>query len=173
MDRVLYKDEWYSIKEHNSYPYVHEEKCNGTLVSILPFRKINGKIEFLMRYEVIPSHSDNHEFCGVIGGYDDCSITIKQTAVKELKEETGYSIDEKQLIELDWVYAGKSNDTKVYLFSCDLTNITKGIATTDGTELEKNAYCRWEEQNNLWTTNDPNVYAILAKLTNGGLQGEI
>lgn len=163
MDKVLFKEEWLSVKENNGYSYIHEERCNGILVSILPWRQYNKheKMEFLMRMETCPAHGNNHEFCGIIGGYDDTSYTIEETAIKEVKEETGFDINLKRLNSLGWVWDSKVADTKVYLFTADLTGLEQGIATTDGTELEKNSYCVWAPIKECMNCKDSKVHTIL------------
>lgn len=159
---ILFKEEWLSIRENNGYTYVHEERANGVLVAILPYRK--NKTEYLMRMEICPAHGDEHEFCGIIGSYDDLKYTINQTAIRELKEEAGYEITEEQLIPLGWVWDSKVADTKVYLYTVNLTDIEPGEATTDGTELEKTAYCMWESRKNCTKTRDSKIHTILNKM---------
>lgn len=164
MDNILFAEEWLSIRQNNGYSYLHEERCNGVLIAFLPTRNVHGKLQYLMRKEICPSHGNEHEFCGIIGGYDDNSITIRQTAIRELKEETGYDIDEIDLESLDWVWDSKAADTKVYLFTADISNYNQGIATTDGSELEKNSSCEWVNLIECIKTRDSKVHTILNKI---------
>lgn len=165
MNKTIFSEEWLSLKQNNGYTYLHEEKCNGKLIAFLPY-KINSKnnIEYLMRMEICPAHGDNHEFCGIIGGYDNLQYTIDEVAVKELEEETGYKIELDELQPLGWIWDSKIADTKVYLYTADLTNCLEGIATTDGTELEKNSYCKWTSLNECMKTKDSKVHTILNML---------
>ena len=163
---TLFKEKWISIKQNvkHKYSFIHEEKCNGILVAFLPVKIIHGQLQFLMRKEICPAHGNDHEFCGIIGGYDDNSISIRDTAMKELKEETGYEIDKCDLESLDWVWDSKVADTKVYLFTADLSHYTQGIAITDGTELEKNSSCEWVCIEECMKTRDSKVHTILNKI---------
>jgi 8-oxo-dGTP pyrophosphatase MutT (NUDIX family) len=164
MDKILFKEEWLSIKQNNGYSYLHEEKCNGILMAFLPIKNVNGKLQYLMRREKCPAHGNEQEFCGIIGGYDDNTITIEETALKELKEESGYSIDKIDLESLGWVWDSKVADTKVYLFSANVSHYIQGIATTDGTELEKNSSCEWVTLDKCMETKDSKVHVILNKM---------
>ena len=163
-DNILFKEEWLSIKQHNGYSYVHEEKCNGKLIAILPYRKKSLSIEYLMRMEICPAHSNEHELCCIIGSCDNIALNEDNTAIKELKEEAGYTISIDQLIPLGWCWDAKVADTKVYLYTCDLTDVKIGFATTDGTELEASAYCNWMDINSLKETHDPKVFMMVDKI---------
>lgn len=120
-----------------------------------------------MRLEECPSHNvgqeygDKLEFCGIIGAYDDTSLTIEETAIKEIKEETGYTVDNNRLQYITWVWDSKVADTKVHLFVADLTELEQGEATTDGTELEKNSSCVWVDLDKCMSTKDSKVHTIL------------
>ena len=164
MGKTLFKEEWISIKENNGYCYLHEEKCNGTLVAILLTRNFHNEKQYLMREEICPAHGNKHEFCGIIGGYDNDSISLFETAIKEIKEETGYTVNISKLLLLGWVWDAKIADTKVYLFTADVSKLIPGIPTTDGTELEKNSYCKWVNLDQCMLTNDSKVHVILNKL---------
>ncbi len=162
--KTLFKEELLSIKSNKGYTYIHEEKANGKLIAFIPYRIVDGEKEFLMRYETCPAHGNDREFCIIIGSVDDINLTVEQTAVKELEEETGYKINLDELQQLDWVWDSKVADTKIYLFSADLSNKKQGVPLTDGTELEKQASCIWVPLKQCYECKDPKVFALLNKL---------
>ena len=148
---VLKETEWVSLYDRDGYIYSHESRCyKNATVAILPFRIHNNKLQLLIRYEYTPSHYVNKqmEATAITGGYDDSSITIADTAVKELLEEGGYRADINQLIPFDWCWEGKASDTKVYLYAIDLTDtLERETPKGDGSEGEVGAYCKWEDYN--------------------------
>ena len=165
--KTIFKEEWLSIKSNKGYTFLHEEKANGKLICVIPYRQNNGNMEYLMRYEICPAHGDEHEFCMIIGSYDNVDLTIEETVVKELREETGYIVDQSKLQSLDWVWDSKVADTKVYLFTIDLTNLKSYEPLTDGTELEKTAYCKWVSLEECYKCKDPKAFVILHKMKEG------
>jgi 8-oxo-dGTP pyrophosphatase MutT (NUDIX family) len=169
IDKVVYQDEWISIIDRNGYKFLHEQRCNGQIVAILPVRDSDNGIEFLLRKEICPPHGDESQLCCLTGGYDDDSISVDDTMVKELKEEAGYEVSTSKLVSLDWVYNSKAADTKVHLYTIDLTGVEQGIATTDGTELEKLASAEWCDLDDVMNCNDSYVLSILARIENNNV----
>lgn len=145
----------------NGYSYLHESRCNGKIISILPYRKINDKIQYLLRKEITPCWGLNPLFSSITGGDEG---NIPQSAIRELKEEAGYTIDETELIDLGTCFGTKSTDTIYYLFSCDLTKKTKEIASGDGSYLEKIATVKWVLFDTILIVKDPLVSTICLRL---------
>jgi 8-oxo-dGTP pyrophosphatase MutT (NUDIX family) len=163
----LYKNDWVSLRELScsaqkieGYSFIHEDRCDGKIISVLPYRNKN---EFLIRKEVTPCWSLSPEFSSITGGNEG---NIKETVVLEMKEETGYDVSESELIELGTCYGTKSSDTIYYLFSIDLTGKKQGKATTDGSSLEAMASCQWVNKDFLLTVKDPLVSTIYLRLVN-------
>ncbi len=124
----------------NGYFYLHETLGDG-VISILPFKKEKNQVQFLLRKEITPCWSMSYSISTITGKHDQKTPVL--TAVKELKEEAGYEVLSKDMINLGTCRGTKSCDTIFYLFSVDLTDNKEGKATTDGSELEKNATCIW------------------------------
>jgi len=144
----------------NGYVYSHEKRCNGKIVSILPYRKKDGKYEYLLRKEITPCWSMDYRISSITGGVEkDDPI---ETAIHEIKEEAGYSVEIKELISLGICRGTKSSDTEYHLFGVDLTDKIKGEATGDGSELEKNASCFWSDS--FVDVEDPLVFTAWYKL---------
>jgi len=148
----------------NGYIFSHEERCNGCIIAILPYRIIQEKIQFLIRHEITPCWTLDYELSSITGGFEGGNP--RDTAVLELKEEAGYTVNKKQLISLGISYASKSSDTIYYLYSIDLTHAEQGEATTDGSELEKNASCIWVDKKDLISIKDPQVSVMFLRLQN-------
>ena len=165
--KILKETEWISLIDRDGYIYSHESRCyKNATVALLPYRMHNNKLEFLIRYEYCPAHYINKkmEATCITGGYDDNSISISQTALKELLEEGGYDCELNELIALDWCWEGKASDTKVYLYSIDLTDKDRQQASGDGSDGEKGTYCKWESYDKIKKYRCMRLNSILFKL---------
>lgn len=165
MIQVISKNEWVSLnkiiapeKGCNGYYYLHEERCSGKIVSILPFRRINNsnKLEFLLRHEITPCWNINTPTISSITGGVDKGHTINQTVLIELEEEAGYKVKESELIPIGECFGTKSSDTIYYIFSVDLTGKVQNKTLGDGSELEAKAHCEWHTS--IMKAEDPLVY---------------
>lgn len=138
-EKILWNNEWLSVRRIRNpskgvygYYYLHEERCNGYIASILPFRineyKITDRKEFLVRSELTPCWDiENNVYSSITGGFDlKHGGSIAETARAELREETGYIVKLQSLINLGTCYGTKSTDTVYHLFSVDLTNLAPG-----------------------------------------------
>lgn len=181
-DQLLYANEWLSLYKLvdpdngiNGYVYSHETRCNGKIVALLPYRKVQGDIsdplghyEFLLRKEVTPCwHKTASMVSAITGGCDD-GDRVWVTAQHELLEEAGYEAAIDEFIVLGSCRGTKSTDTMFYLFGIDVTEKEQGVACGDGSELEAKAHCFWVET--IDEAVDPLVYVLhhrlLAKLRN-------
>ncbi len=150
--KTLYKNDWLELKEISnpddgvdSYIYSHESRCDGKIISMLPFRKTDNDYQFLLRKELTPCWGEKVVIASITGGYEK-KHGIEGTAVLEMMEEAGYEITESDLINLGTCRGTKSTDTMYYLFSVDLTGIKKtGDAKGDGSKLEAKAECVWKD----------------------------
>ena len=145
-----------------SYVFSHEIRCKGRIIAILPYRKANGKTQYLLRIEPNPAwgYHDKH-ISSITGGLEKSDT---QTALLEIKEEAGYSVHEDDLIDLGICRGTKSTDTVFRLFSVDLSGKTCKKATGDGSELEKLAYCYWGDETEINKAVDPLIYVMFVRL---------
>lgn len=165
--KILKETEWVSLMDRDGYIYSHESRCyKNATVALLPYRIHNNKLEFLIRYEYCPAHYINEkiEATCITGGYDDDHISISQTALKELLEEGGYDCELDELIALDWCWEGKASDTKVYLYSINLTDKSRQTPVGDGSDGEKNSYCKWESFDKIKNYRCMRINSIIFKL---------
>lgn len=167
--KTLFSTDWVELKQLvcpskkiYGYDYLHEKRCDGKIIVLFPFRTKNKVSEYLLRNEVTPCWSTDAVVSSITGGFEK-DKGIKGTAVMELEEEAGYEITQKDLIDLGTVRGTKSSDTTYYLFAVDLTGIDKTTdAAGDGSELEKQAECKW--MSNLDKCEDPMAYVAYVRL---------
>jgi 8-oxo-dGTP pyrophosphatase MutT (NUDIX family) len=165
---TLCDNKWLSLKsieapeKHvNGYVFSHETRCNGKIIAILPFRKVNTTIEYLLRSEITPCWSFDFTISSITGGWEGGDP--RDTAVLELKEEAGYDVEKSSLISLNTSYGTKSTDTIYYLYSIDLTNVAQGKPTTED-PLEKLSKCVWLHYHDILFSPDPQVSVMYLRL---------
>jgi len=159
---TIAKTEWLSLRKMvdpdkgvGGYIYSHEDRCDGIIISILPYRVVDEKYEFLLRNEVTPAWSMNQSISSITGGLEHGNL--RETVVQEMAEEAGYEITKEDLIFLDKTRGTKSSDTIYYIYTVDLTGKEKTLdASGDGSELEKQAECFWSDT--IENAVDPFVY---------------
>lgn len=163
-DTELHHNEWVSLRVMRrpelgieGYVYSHETRCDGRIVAILPFRQTSESsfAEYLLRSEVTPCWGLEPVLSAITGGYEgEC---IKNDAVRELLEETGYSVGVADLIPLGESFASKSSDTVYSLFSVNLTGLTPREAIGDGSTLEAEGEAVWLPGSQIKHVRDPQV----------------
>lgn len=152
----------------NGYEFIHESRCDGKIISILPFRRTENEaheteIQILLRQEVTPCWIMNKRvLSSITGGFEGGDP--RDTAILELKEEAGYIAEKSELISLGTCFGPKCADTVYYLYSINLTNKEKIDASGDGSELEKKAYCEWSQIHDIVNAKDPLASTTLIRL---------
>lgn len=147
----------------NGYVYSHETRCNGEIVAILPYRRpSNGVYQYLLKNEMTPCWSLEKTLSAITGGWEGGDI--RSDAVREILEETGYTINKGELINLGASYASKSSDTIYSLFSVDLTGKEQGKAIGDGSRVESESEAIWVKPNRLLEILDPQVSVMYIRL---------
>lgn len=163
---TLFKNRWLEMREikdadtHEGYTYIHENRCNGHIVSLLPFRRTDDGYEYLLRREITPCWGKDPLVSSITGGVEECGIIT--SAAHELEEEGGYHMDTWELIDLGTIFGTKCSDTIYHLWSADLTDKEKGIAGGDGSKLESIAECFWAKD--IKEAVDPLVSASFIRL---------
>ncbi len=166
---TLYHNPWISLKELRSpergaagYVFSHETRCQGRIVALLPFRYAGGEFEFLIRREVTPCWGMEPTLSAITGGYEGGDIV--DDAIRELAEESGYTITRKDLVWLGESYASKSSDTVYSLFTVNLSGFEQGEATGDGSGLEDAGDAVWLTDADLSEIRDPQVPLMYMRL---------
>lgn len=144
----------------DGYTYFHEIRCDGKIVSILPFKMGgNDRIQFLLHRGVTPAWTNDPILTSITGGMEEGSPIL--TAVREMKEEAGYEIEESDLIELGSCYGVKCADTLYYLYGVDLSEKQPGDNPGDGSSGE-------EYESTVWVSfpesDDPLVSTLILRL---------
>ena len=146
----------------NGYVYSHETRCQGRIVAVLPYRDTAEGREYLVKSEVTPCWGFGQVLSAITGGWEGGGI--KDDAVREMLEETGYAITRDELIPLGESFASKSADTVYSLFSVNLTGREAGEAVGDGTRLESESAAVWVDAAVLATLHDPQLAVMCMRL---------
>jgi 8-oxo-dGTP pyrophosphatase MutT (NUDIX family) len=164
VDEVLYQNHYFSVHQRDGYVFIHEVRCNGVIVALLPFRTSpNTKIEYLARLEHCPAHGPEMERCSITGGLEP-GKSVQETACLELWQEAGYQVDPEELISLGEARPTKSADTVVHLFAVDVTHKAQSPPPGDGSRYEAMASVEWVDYQEGLRINDPLFVTALARL---------
>src|SRR5690606_3338734 len=110
-DEVLWQDEWLAVKRKDGwYTYSHSVKSEGKGVAVLGYTE-DGLV--LGRFENTPPHNDGVSLSSLTGMVEVGDTPLK-TATKELKEESGFEVDESEFVDLGTVRPSKSSDSVIY-----------------------------------------------------------
>lgn len=166
----LYTTPWISLRlvqqpdaGVNGYVYSHETRCKGRIVAVLPYRHTAARgNEYLLRSEITPCWSMKPLLSAITGGWEGGDI--RDDAVRELLEETGYTAMPDEMTALGESYASKSSDTTYSLFTVDLTGREPGELTGDGSPLDAYASAVWVKGPDLADVMDPQVSVLFLRL---------
>jgi hypothetical protein len=168
-EKVLWKNKWLEVYEQDGW-YTCVRSTVGNGVCVLPYRKKGETWEILIRCEHTPCHEDGPR---VKGKFNKTSLTgqIEKgydalgTAEKELHEESGYAILQKDFIDLGWVYPTKSSPDKCFLFGVSLDGAKEPDQIKgDGTKGEDGAWCEWVSLEEALGLPSASMSACIAKL---------
>lgn len=164
---TLYHNEWLSLKKltngkRKPYIFSHETRCNGIIISILPYKIKNNQLQFLLRNETTPCWSQESMLCSITGGYEGGDP--RETAILELKEEAGYIVELKHIISLSTCFGTKSSDTVYYLYSINLTDYKQQTAIDN--DAKGTACSAWFDESIISSIKDPFVAMIYLRLKN-------
>lgn len=176
--QLLADDKWLQLRkivfpEENihGYVYSHEISCQGNKVCFLPFKKnVIGDYEYLLRKEAVPCWELGAPLYSAFTGSCEPNLTFEETFIKELREESGYSLDEEEswrIIRLGFSFGTKSTDTIYHLFSVDLTDFpqNKIVDLFVETDLDKTSTNEWLSLYQLMNeVNEPFTYMIMCRL---------
>jgi len=163
VDKILCQNQFLALIDRDGYSFVREVRCDGRIVSILPFRTRDNTKEFLSRLEVCPAHGPEIARYSFTGGWDP-KETIEETAVRELREEAGFFIDRDELVGLGQTRPSKSADTTAYLFAVDVTGKRQFRPEGDGSRFEATASVEWVNYEVGIQTQDPLFLSAILRL---------
>ncbi len=139
---------------------------NGVCVLLYDISDPDNK-KFILREETNPAHGGVVK-TSLTGMIDEGEQPI-ETAVREVKEESGITITEKDIIRLGWVHPDKGGTKKVFLFAADASEKEIGEIKGDGTKGEDGAVVTWANMEFMPYVNEPLMLAIAAKLKLQGI----
>ncbi len=166
--RFEIKEMTYPIKGISNYMFLHEIRCDGRIVGIMPWRKNGGKPFFLLRNEVTPCWDPDKPVMSSISGGIDMGKTPEEMALLELWNKTGYhgttegvgSNGLPRWRSLGACYGAKITDTVYSLFCVDVTRLKPKHPPGDGSELDEKARNIWVSDSLIGTAVDPIAYIL-------------
>lgn len=181
---TLYSNPWISIRYLEEgdikYTYFHDDYSKSYAIAVLPYRHKDyfsptGELEYLLRKEVVPPWNlgrldigesiSTRKIVSLTGSLESENIEIKNVfnkAIEEIREESGYIVEEKDLIYLGHSYISKKSDGIVFLFAVDLTGFDDGEELGDGTHLESLSESFWSSD--IDSSEDSLTYVLYYKL---------
>jgi len=140
-DKTLWEDEWIAVKSKDDwYTYTHSVKSDGLGVAVLGYTDDNL---ILGRYENVPPHGDGIALTSLTGMVEKGDTPL-ETAVKELKEESGFDSESSDFMDLGVVRPSKSSDTTIHCFAIRLDYKEGNLeGAGDGTKGEEGSYCKF------------------------------
>jgi 8-oxo-dGTP pyrophosphatase MutT (NUDIX family) len=163
LDKVLFRNQYLAVINRDGYIFSREVRCDGFIVSLLPFRTDRGDMEYLARVEVCPAHGPDLSLYSITGGVEQHG-SIEEAAQQELWEEAGFRVDEDDLISLGQVWPSKSADTIAHLFAVDVTGKLQSAPSGDGSRLEANASVEWVDYDQGIEIADPLFVTAISRL---------
>lgn len=166
MEKCLFSNPFLAVIDRDGYTFVHEVRCDGHIVSLLPFRRTRRGREYLARRETCPAHAalnEQPELCSITGGVEP-THTPTETAQIELFEEAGYKVHADELMVLGAVKPSKAMDTVAHLYAVDVTHKVAEPAPGDGTRWEVGASVEWVNEQAALEIGDPLFLAAIAHL---------
>jgi len=118
---IEYSNKWFSVLKEDKYYYVSEENSsNGAVVLVV---KDADSYVFVKQFR----YAVNSEMIEVPRGYGNPGETSIECAIREVKEETGYSIRKENLRKLGAVSPNSAMLTsKIDIFRAEVSGIDEG-----------------------------------------------
>lgn len=169
METTLFRNHFLAVIERDGYAFVREVRCDGHIVSVLPYRDSSKGRQYLARREICPAHAalnQQPELCSITGGVDSGNSPV-ETARLELMEEAGYTIDTANFVSLGIVKPSKAMDTVAHLFAINVSGVQRQRARGDGSRWERGATVQWISESEGLDIEDPLFVVAFARLTLG------
>lgn len=136
MGKLLYSTDNFNVIERDGKVGIEVLFTN---VVIMPFIRDEQGLPLAIGVikEPNPFREGGNSISLITGTTEDEDPDFYSTAVRELEEESGYKVDDaSRWYYLGSVYSSKLVDHEQPCFAVDVTGITKGQATGDGSEDE-------------------------------------
>jgi hypothetical protein len=186
MEEIVFDIDWIKVKKTPKGYYFSERKGVDS-IAVLLYRKVENKhdhgiechcenefdLEVLVRHQPLPilnSQSNDDEDlpslfkCPITGGIEDGDSPTK-TIVKEIEEEAGCIVEEKDLKLLGNYYVGTQTNEVVYMATCEITSETKKKEIEgDGSYFESISKNEWVSISSLLDTEYSGLNILANKL---------
>jgi 8-oxo-dGTP pyrophosphatase MutT (NUDIX family) len=163
-DKVVSSNQWFDVIERNGIVGV---KPNSDSVIILPFICDDQGLPLMIGVlkERNQFREGGYSLSLISGTCDDSDSSFLETAKRELKEESGFTVDDNdKWFFLGTVTASKFVDNEHPCFAVNVTRIEKGEATTDGSEHERLSQFLFIPANDVVKSKDVFIPALFLKL---------
>lgn len=140
-DETLFDNEWLTVKQtEGEWVYLETPPA----VAVLPFRFNGnfGSVEFLVRFESIPTMGEGMQPWCISGGIAEHG-SPEDAAVAELLEEGGFQVREQDLIDLGETWTRKDVSQPLRIFAVDVTDLEQSEPQGDGSEYEQEFELKW------------------------------
>ncbi|WP_009543106.1 NUDIX hydrolase [Crocosphaera subtropica] len=148
-ERIIFGSDWVTVKETaRGFQYLERKGKDSVAVFLLRRKKLNSQAyEVMIRQQ--PLCIDNHELhgklklypCPITGGIDQ-GETPEQAAIREVEEESGFSV---QVLPLGRYIVGTQTNEICYLYYADVTKLEPEEAKQDGTYFELISKNEWHD----------------------------
>jgi ADP-ribose pyrophosphatase len=120
MNKIVYKNQWFSVLNDENWYYIREEHAhNGAVILIL---EDNEQFIFVENYR----RAIDSIVIEAPRGYGEEGETSKETAIREAYEETGYKIQEKNIQKIGSVYPNSAIlDSQIDIYFASVTKNEK------------------------------------------------
>lgn len=135
-DSVLWSNKWLQIKEivSDEFPDPYTYVTGNDTVAILPFTNV-GQLQVGVRKEIIPPWNYDYNMCCVGGSIEEGEKPI-DTAIKELREETGFIAFKKDFYFCKKLRDGKATDSYTYYYLVNVRSLAQEEIQGDGSIYE-------------------------------------
>lgn len=143
-DKRLFDGEWFTYDLLDNGVTVLQEYKDGVTILPFDFSRTDGKYYYCLFEQMNATGFDKPVLCSLTGSMDHGEDPTR-TALRELREESGFVVRQDSMIALtkNYVHTYKACTKKTWMFAANLTNHVQVDAIGDGSTIEAEAYCRW------------------------------
>lgn len=166
--KVLFSDKWFDVVNINGQVGLKNKHMS---VAVMPYcTDDNGIISTIGLLHEFNNFRENDFSDTLITGtieYEDDSLLF--TAVRELREEGGFTMPEDSLdrwLFLGSIYISKNSDQVIPVFAVDVTGLPQVETNGDGSEKEIKSYLEMVDVSNGIASDESLVLASFVRLFN-------
>lgn len=164
--KITLKGKYFNVIEVNGWEGIEPNTLN---VIVMPFTRESTGLpsEVGVMREFNPLREDEYSITVISGDTEGEDPDLLATAIRELKEESGYDVQETER----WYYLGTVTNSKLVMqsqpcFACDITGLTPEKAEGDGSEEENKSEFKLIPVREALNTEDVYVPSVFMKIFN-------